>query len=703
MNRKLLFPLLATFLLSSLVPLSADERLDALSKDERAWLEEEVVYIISDAEREVFLSLKTKEERDLFVDAFWERRDPNPATLENEFEVEHYRRLEYANRVLGRDSTRPGWKTDRGRYYIILGEPTEIQRYDGLNEIVNTELWLYNGDTTAGLPARFNLLFFQENNIGEYKLYHPFADGPQALLNDGFSYRTNQNLAIDRLEVVSIDLARASITIDLSEPTSSILSPRNTRDPLLLQVRPSMSVDRNLAEIDEYPVKKIDTDYLDGYRRYGNRVSADYSFNYVANRSTFAVLMGPDNTPFVHYSIELDPASLSLEANDRETEFYTTLDVNLELRDPEGHLLAVTENEPFLRLTASQFEQAKAYPFAYRDSFPVLPGDYQVSVILKNRATRQYTVAEGELNVPEISSDEPVLGELLLAANVSDALASEDGQHKTFQLGSLEVDPVVESVFSVNTTIHAVTQVVNARPGQRVHFALVKGEETMHESDVEVADTAAGAVTTTFPLLGLEPGDYSVVAKLLDESEQLLDSRTRQTQLSPRTSIPRPAFVYRHSFSSEIPGLLDMTLGEQLMTRGRIDEAVQRLRTAVDADNPNLDMAKWKLASALLFKREADEALKLLRPLEQGYPDQIEVVEGLGFSYWIRKEYGQAVPYFEHAKMLRPPDTSLLNALGDCYERLSRADEAREMFELSLELNPNQDGVKARLAGLPGA
>jgi len=215
-------------------------------------------------------------------------------------------------------------------------------------------------------------------------------------------------------------------------------------------------------------------------------------------------------------------------------------------------------------------------------------------------------------------------------------------------------------------------------------------------------DASTGAVAAPLPLLKLEPGDYTVVAELYDAAGALVDSRSRTAQLSPRTSIPRPAFVYRHSFSSDVPGLLDMTLGEQLMTRGRIDEAEARLRAAVAAGNPDLDMARWKLASALLFKREADEALELLSPLEERYPDQVEVVEGLGFSYYIKQDYARALPYLEHSRGLRPADTSLLNALGDCYERLSNVAKAREVFEESLGLNPEQEGVKARLAGLPG-
>lgn len=682
----------------------ADDRVDRLDDDSRAWLEEEVVYIITPEEKDVFLSLETKEERDRFIEAFWHRRDPNPATLENEAMVEHYRRLEHAVRVLGRDATVPGWKTDRGKYYIILGEPADIQRYDGYNELVETELWIYNGDTSAGLPARFNLLFFKENNVGAFQLYHPFSDGPEALLNAGYGFRTNQNLAVDLLETISVDVARASLTIDLSEPTAQMFSARNTRDPQLLQVRPSMAVDRNLADIEEYQIKKVNTDYLQGYLDYGNRVSADYSFNYIVSRSVFAVLAGPKQTPFLHYSLEIDPGNLSLEMNEDKTSFYTTLDVTLELRNKEGQLLAMTQNSPFIQLSATDFERASAFPFAYRDSFPLLPGDYLVSVILRNRLTKEYSVAETEVSVPELARDQAFLSSLLLASNTESHMAATEDEHKTFQLGSFELDPVADGVFAIGSNIHAVSQVVGGSGGERVRFSLLSGEgAVMHTEDVRVSDVS-GVVAADLPLLQLEAGTYQVRAELLDAAGAVVAGGVyeRKVTLSPRTTIPRPAFVYRHSFNSEVPGLLEMTLGEQLMVQGRLDEAEAKLREAVAAENPNLDMAKWKLASAVLFKRDADEALRLLLPLEAGYPDQIEVVEGLGFSFYIKEDYGKALTYLEHARALRPPDTSLLNAIGDCYEQMSDSAKAREAFEQSLALNPGQEGVKARLAGLSG-
>jgi len=128
----------------------------------KKWLEEEVVYIMSPIEKEVFLKLKTDRERDLFIEAFWKHRDPTPGTPENEFKKEHYSRIRYVNHFFGRQAPRPGWRTDRGRMYIILGEPNDIQRFEGKTQVYPTEIWFYQGKTNLGLPPGFNIVFFKE-------------------------------------------------------------------------------------------------------------------------------------------------------------------------------------------------------------------------------------------------------------------------------------------------------------------------------------------------------------------------------------------------------------------------------------------------------------------------------------------------------------------------------------------------------------
>jgi len=98
-----------------------------LSKTYRKWLDEDVRWIITDEEKSAFMQLSNDEERDQFIEAFWQRRDPTPDTEENEFKEEHYRRIAYANEHYAAGI--PGWKTDRGRIYIVFGPADEIEAH----------------------------------------------------------------------------------------------------------------------------------------------------------------------------------------------------------------------------------------------------------------------------------------------------------------------------------------------------------------------------------------------------------------------------------------------------------------------------------------------------------------------------------------------------------------------------------------------
>src|SRR6201984_2689400 len=99
--------------------------LKELDAQYKQWLQEDVVYIISPEERTAFLQLSTSEEREQFIEQFWLRRSGNPDLQENDFKEEHYRRIAYANEHFA--SGIPGWRTDRGRIYIIWGPADEVE------------------------------------------------------------------------------------------------------------------------------------------------------------------------------------------------------------------------------------------------------------------------------------------------------------------------------------------------------------------------------------------------------------------------------------------------------------------------------------------------------------------------------------------------------------------------------------------------
>jgi GWxTD domain-containing protein len=148
--------------------------------DARAdWLNQDVPYIITPAEREAFLKLGTDEEREQFVEHFWRVRNPHPDSPENPFKEEHYRRLAYANEHFS--SGVPGWKTDRGHIYILWGPPDEIEshpmggRYDrplyeggGSTDTYPWELWRYRHLEELG--DNVELEFVDPSGSGEFHL-----------------------------------------------------------------------------------------------------------------------------------------------------------------------------------------------------------------------------------------------------------------------------------------------------------------------------------------------------------------------------------------------------------------------------------------------------------------------------------------------------------------------------------------------------
>ncbi len=152
-----------------------------LADRHRKWIEEEVVYIITPAEKEVFYKLKTETERARFIDVFWEQRDPSPGTPRNEFREEHYQRIDFGNRMFGKGTPIEGWQTDRGKFYIMLGRPANVEKYVTI-DTYPIEIWYYHGNPKLGQEPFFRLLFFQRMGMGAFELYDPIKDGPKSLV-----------------------------------------------------------------------------------------------------------------------------------------------------------------------------------------------------------------------------------------------------------------------------------------------------------------------------------------------------------------------------------------------------------------------------------------------------------------------------------------------------------------------------------------
>ena len=143
-----------------------------LSRYDR-WVSEEVPYIITDIERDAFKGLKTDEEREKFIEQFWERRNPSPGSAENEFKAEYYRRIAYANEHYA--SGKPGWKSDRGHLYILYGPPDEIDSHPSGTPYPHEE-WIYR--SIEGLGNNVKFTFEDRKGTGNYPLVGAFPPVP---------------------------------------------------------------------------------------------------------------------------------------------------------------------------------------------------------------------------------------------------------------------------------------------------------------------------------------------------------------------------------------------------------------------------------------------------------------------------------------------------------------------------------------------
>ncbi len=685
---------------------ASDEREKKLPEPHRTWLREEVTYIISEVERETFLSLTTEAEREAFLDAFWRKRDSNPSTSENEYKTEHYERLTYANEFFGRDTFRPGWQTDRGRYYILLGKPNTRRPLEATDAIYPSELWFYNDPELkyVGLPPFFHLLFFRRGGSGELKLYSPLTDGPNALLT-GFQapvndFRDDVERAYERLFAIDVELAQASLSFRTDEGDNAQFQ------------NPSFGTLALLDDIARAPFYGLDTSYAERLDFERGNVESNYLFTYVPSFGLVHVLPGPERAHYLHWVVELDAENVGFVWDEDQGNYASVFVASLEVTplDDENRLVVDQRKESFLTLTEGQAKTSLKLPFSYSGMTPLIPGAYRARVILRNRACpsreesdcfKSYTFFESSLNVPEWQEERPELSELVLVYG-TEVLGGES-LYRPFRFGKVEVFPNARGVYVIGDNLVVAVEPQNAAPGSRVRFEVVGSEpsgKTWVKKTVDAVGLNSGPMVHELSLAGIEGGQFELVATLFDAEGMERDRKTTAFSVSPRTSIVRPAV--RGSIAPprpEVPGVVAMVLGEQYLRMDEKEKARAHLELAI-RENPQLGPARELLAGLLLDGGEIDGVFAVLEPLVQNAPDRFEVLAILGQAYFHQKQYAKSIELLEKAITLRRPEPQLLNALALAHHELGNDARAAEILERSLSLNPEQLPVKELLEKL---
>jgi len=650
----------------------------------KKWLDEEVVYIISPVEKEVFLKLKTDRERDLFIEAFWKHRDPTPGTPENEFKTEHYRRINYVNHFFGRGTPKAGWKTDRGRIYIILGEPNDIQRFEGKSQTYPAEVWFYQGKTKLGLPPGFNLVFFQQGGIGEYRLYSPLKDGPQALMTSYYGDPMDYLSAYRQLQEFEPDLAQVSMSLIPGEESAAF-------------GRPSLSSDLLIQKVETVPVRQIEDRYAQKFLEYKDVVEVEYSANYIDSNSLIKVTRQSSGLYFVNYDIEPDRLSVS----QYQDKYSTNLKLNGLVTDEEGKRIYQFEKNISLNFTQDRMKEISHRPFSIHDMFPLIPGRYRLSILVKNEVSKEFTSLERNLVIPQ--DDKSIQMTALIIGYKAAKKPVSDNRLKPFQIGHTQIYFQANRVFLKQDNLKVAFQIYNLSPSLKdkgvLKYTFFQGEEEFRSINKPLKDYPdLPNIVQSFSLQDFLPAHYRLEVSLTADNQEIV-ADSEEFDITYSESVARP-WIYSKVLPPPQDPVYSYLVGSQLFNSGRVEEAKVHLEKALQQKPDSVDFA---LNLARVYMRLADyqKVEEILLPfIKQAQAPSYEVFFIMGRTYQSLGQLNKAVDIFNQAISHYGLNIQLLNALGESYLKLGNKEEALAAWQKSLDINPKQPQIRKNIEAL---
>ena len=640
-------------------------------------------YIILPAEKDVFLRLASDRERDLFIESFWKQRDPTPGTKENEYRDEIFKRFDYVNDHFARSTSMEGWRTDMGRIYMILGEPASRESFEASLGLVPCVAWYYYGDTRKNLPVYFALVFFQKRGAGPFQLYDPISDGPFSLLMDKRNVDPDDYEGLyDKIIDIAPTLADLSLSLIPGEyGTNFTPSPRNNII---------------LANILESPKKDINPSYATHFLDYKGFVSTEYLTNYIEMQGFATLIQDPVLAMrFVHFS--LVPQKLSVDFYDPKDQYYCAFKVSVSLRKGDAVIYQYTKDFS-VEFPSKDLERTQKNGIAIEDAFPVIEGNYQMSILLQNTVGKEFSVYERAIGVPELGAgpklDGPFVGYKL------DPFRSDI--HVPFKLEDkkLVFDPKL--TFALSDEIDILWSVVNLtsdlwQDGEVQ--VLVKGlrpKDPVEKSySLKLRNSPLRKILSLNHRLEakeLSPDYYDVKLILRGGDGKVIDEKSEHFVVTGEQAIAHP-FAKAKGFALSNQFYYYYQLAHQYDQARTEDKAEAAFAKAMSL-NPDYKEGVVEYANFLLKVQKFDRALEIIESVKDyekarfGY----ELVRGLAFMG--KGLYPEAITALQAANKIYNSDTRLLNALGNSYAKTDRIKSSLDAYRASLKLNPDQADIK---------
>lgn len=482
----------------------ARKTLKELDSQYKQWLNEDVVYIISPEERNAFLQLDTNEEREQFIEQFWLRRSSNPDLPENDFKEEHYRRIAYANEHYA--SGIPGWKTDRGRTYIMWGPADEVDShptggtYDrpmeeggGSTTTYAWEQWRYR--YLEGIGENVELEFVDPSGSGEYHLTMDPSE------KDALLHVPGAGLSL--LE-----------SMGMASKTDRFTRSDGTNLPTALGGTPASMDEFNRLELYAKIQKPPEVKFKDLEAIVTARIVRDQlKFNW---RTDF--LKVTNDTVLVPITIQVSNGQLSFQSKDGIHS--ATLNIFGRVSTLTGRVVQTFEDPVAKDFPDSLFQQSLKLQSIYQKAIPLRPGLYRLDLVIKDVQSGNVGVVNTRLAVPRYADDKLDASTLILADQLEHVPAKQIGSGQ-FVLGSTKVRPRLENDFTTADRLGIYLQVYNLKPDEATHksnatfeYTVKKGAQQVlqfKETSAEMKQTGDQVtIERWLPLASLTPGRYTI-------------------------------------------------------------------------------------------------------------------------------------------------------------------------------------------------
>ena len=505
----------------------------------KKWLDEDVVYIVSEEEKKVFKDLQNDEERESFIEQFWLRRDTDPRTPDNEFKEEHYRRIAYCNERFA--SGFPGWKSDRGRVYIVFGEPAEIESHPsggtyerlpweggGTTSTFPFERWRYRH--IDGIGDDVEIEFVDTTMSGEYRMAMSADEKDALMMVPGAGLTLNEQMGIS------------------NRADRPYFNPSNANDPSKT----------GYLRAKDMPFERMNQ-YFSLFRP--PQIKFDDLKALVTTNVTYNTLPFYVRTDFIRLGSDKVLVPITLELLNRELEFKKELDFNRAIVNVygivtglTGRILSEFEHTITNEYLDEHFEQGKQSRSIFQKIVALPPGQrFKLDLVVKDINSDKIGVYSRGMAVPKFDGEALQTSSIILANSISPVPTNTD-QLEQFMLGDLKVQPNVRSEYTLGQQLIPYVQVYNAtidqtslKPEIEVTFTVklagkvVESLQDLSGTSVQFFSGQRIVVIGKIPLKEIAVGKYTLEISVTDRISS--QSAMASTNFSVREPAVKQAVV----------------------------------------------------------------------------------------------------------------------------------------------------------------